>query len=159
MILRPNENLKNIYEITPDMLKKMGIKALLLDLDSTVMQSKTGVFTEKTLKWFEKFNNDFYVEIVTNNKNKEYIEKVNKKAPCKVYSNAKKPSPKILKEIVKGLYMKPKNAVFVGDRPLTDILAGKLAGTKTILFGSINSHENLLTKFVRFIERLTICPF
>ena len=57
------------------------------------------------------------------------------------------------------MYVKPNEAVFVGDRPLTDILAGKLAGTKTILVGSINPNENIATKFVRFLERLTICPF
>ena len=45
---------------------------------------------------------------------------------------------------------------FVGDRPLTDILAGKLQGCKTILVGSINPTENLPTKFVRALERSTI---
>ena len=55
--------------------------------------------------------------------------------------------------------MSPKNVVVIGDRPLTDILVGKLAGTKTILVGSINPDENLPTRAVRFLERLTICPF
>ena len=44
----------------------------------------------------------------------------------------------------------------VGDRPLTDILAGKRLGCKTILVGSINPKENLPTKFVRALERSTI---
>ncbi|MBR2525452.1 YqeG family HAD IIIA-type phosphatase [bacterium] len=159
MILRPDKNLKDIYEITPQMLKDMGIKAILLDLDSTTMQSKTGVFTRETLEWFEQFKKDFYMAIVTNNHKQEYIEKVNLGAPCKVYWGAHKPLPKTLKTIIKGLFMDSKSVVVVGDRPLTDILAGKLAGTKTILVGSINKHENILVKFVRFIERLTICPF
>ncbi len=159
MILRPDKNLKDIYEITPEMLKDMGIHAMLLDLDSTTMQSKTGVFTHETLEWFEKFNKDFYMAIVTNNNKQEYIEKVNLGAPCKVYWGAKKPLPRTIKKIVKGLFMEPKHVVIVGDRPLTDILAGKLAGTKTILVGSINKKENLPTRFVRFLERLTIFPF
>ena len=61
MILRPNKNLKDIYEITPEMMKEMGIHAILLDLDSTTMQSKTGVFTKETLEWFEQFKKDFYM--------------------------------------------------------------------------------------------------
>ena len=159
MILRPDKNLKDIYEITPEMLKDMGIHAMLLDLDSTTMQSKTGVFTQETIEWFEKFNKDFYMAIVTNNNKQEYIEKVTLGAPCKVYWGAKKPLPKTLKKIIKGLFMEPKHVVIVGDRPLTDILAGKLAGTKTILVGSINKKENIPTKLVRFLERLTIFPF
>ena len=34
-------------------------------------------------------------------------------------------------------------AVMIGDRPLTDILAGKLLGCKTILVGSINIEDTL----------------
>ena len=45
----------------------------------------------------------------------------------------------------------------IGDRPLTDILAGQIAGTKTILVDSITrTTEPKLTRFVRFLERLTI---
>ena len=52
--------------------------------------------------------------------------------------------------------IEPECAVMVGDRPLTDILAGKLLGCKTILVGSINPKENLPTKIVRALERSTI---
>lgn len=156
MILRPNKILKNIYEITPEMLKEMGVHAMLLDLDSTTMKSKSGEFTKETLEWFEQFKKDFYMAIVTNNKNSEYLEKVFATAPCKVYSNAKKPFSNVIKNIVKGLFMEPKQVVVVGDRPLTDVLCGKLAGTKTIMVGSIDSNESLLVRTVRFIERLTI---
>ena len=52
--------------------------------------------------------------------------------------------------------IEPSCAVMVGDRPLTDILAGKRLGCKTILVGSINPNENLPTKFVRALERSTI---
>lgn len=159
MILHPDKNLKDIYEITPKMLKEMGIHAILLDLDSTTMQSKTGVFTRETLEWFEQFKKDFYMAIVTNNHKQEYIEQVTLGAPCKVYWGARKPLPNTIKNIAKGMFMDAKNVVIVGDRPLTDILAGKLAGTKTILVGSINKKENIFVKFVRFLERLTICPF
>lgn len=159
MILRPDKNLKDIYDITPKMLKDMGIKAMLIDLDSTTMQSKTGEFSGKTIDWFNQFKKDFYMCIVSNNKNQEYIEKVEHQAPCKTYFHANKPCTKTVKQIIKGLFMEPKHVVVIGDRPLTDILVGKLAGTKTILVGSINPDENLPTRAVRFLERLTICPF
>ena len=159
MILRPDKILKNIYEITPQMLKEMGIKAILLDLDSTIMKSKSGEYTTETIEWFDKFKKDFYMAIVTNNHNQEYIERVCQASPCKVYWGAKKPFSKTIKNIVKGLFMEPKHVVIVGDRPLTDILSGKFARTKTILVGSIDSKENLLVRSARFIERLTICRF
>ena len=69
---------------------------------------------------------------------------------------ANKPNPKIMGEYLASVNVSPKNAIMIGDRPLTDILAGKLLGCKTILVGSINPIENAPTRFVRALERSTI---
>jgi HAD superfamily phosphatase (TIGR01668 family) len=104
----------------------------------------------------KRFLNDFEVAIISNNKNDSYIENANKIAPCKVVGRADKPNPKIMGEYLESINVKPQEAVMIGDRPLTDILAGKLLGCKTILVGSINPNENLPIKFVRALERSTI---
>ena len=159
MIIKPDYNLKNIYEITPKMLLDMGIKAIFLDLDSTIMVSKSGKFTPKTMEWFEKLKKDFYIAIVTNNKNPEYTKLTKKAIPFKVVECANKPNPKKVKELIRLISVKPKEVVMVGDRPLTDILVGKFAGTKTILVGSINDNENMPTKFVIALDRSVIRRF
>lgn len=156
MFIKPDYNLKNVYEINFEELKQQGIKCLMFDLDSTVMISKSATFLSETLEWFNTFLNDFEVAIISNNKNDLYIENANKIAPCKVIGRADKPNPKVMSEYLKSVNISPKSAVMVGDRPLTDILAGKLLGCKTILVGSINPNENLPTKFVRALERSTI---
>lgn len=156
MFLKPDYNLKNVYEINFEELKKQGIKCLMFDLDSTIMVSKSANFLPETLEWFNTFLNDFEVAIISNNKNELYIENASKLAPCKVIGKADKPNPKIMREYLKSIDIEPKNAVMIGDRPLTDILAGRLLGCKTILVGSINPTENLPTKFVRALERSTI---
>jgi len=59
-----------------------------------------------------------------------------------------------MKKLLKKINMLPQEVVIVGDRPLTDILAGKLLGAKTILVDSINAHnEGPATRFVRWLER------
>ena len=156
MFLKPDYNLENVYKIDFQELKEQGIKCLMFDLDSTVMVSKSANFLPETLEWFNTFLNDFEVAIISNNKNDKYIENANKIAPCKVIGRADKPNPKIMKEYLNAVNIDPKNAVMIGDRPLTDILAGKLLGCKTILVGSINPKENFPTKLVRALERSTI---
>ena len=156
MFLKPDYNLKNVYEINFEELKQQGIKCLMFDLDSTVMMSKSGRFTKTTLDWFDTFLKDFEVAIISNNKNDQYIEKANQLAPCKVIGWANKPNPFVMGEYLKSVNIKPENAVMIGDRPLTDILAGKRLGCKTILVGSINPNENLPTRLVRALERSTI---
>ena len=125
MFLKPDYNLKNVYEINFEELKQQGIKCLMFDLDSTVMVSKSATFLPKTLEWFNGFLNDFEVAIISNNKNDEYISNANKIAPCKVVGRADKPNPKIMKQYLDSVNIEPKNAVMIGDRPLTDILAEK----------------------------------
>ena len=156
MFIKPDYNLKNIYEIDFNKLKQQGIKCIMFDLDSTVMLSKSASFTQETVEWFNTFINDFEVAIISNNPNKDYIENASKLAPCRVIGRAKKPNPKVAKQYLDEIGIKPEEAVMVGDRPLTDILVGKFLGCKTILVGSINPNENLPTKFVRAIERSTI---
>ena len=156
MFLKPDYNLKNIYEINLEELKSQGIKCLMFDLDSTTMLSKSGKFLPETIEWFKTFSGDFDVVIISNNKSEKYIENANNIAPCPVIGKANKPNPTVMGEYLKSKNIYPHEAVMIGDRPLTDILAGKLLGCKTILVGSINPDENLPTRFVRALERLSI---
>lgn len=156
MLLRPDYNLKNVYEIDFEELKNQGIKCIMFDLDSTVMVSKSADFLPETVEWFNTFIKDFEVAIISNNKSEEYIDNASKLAPCRVIGKANKPNPQIMRSYLESIEIKPHEAVMVGDRPLTDILAGKLLGCKTILVGSINPKENLPTKIVRALERSTI---
>ncbi len=156
MFLKPDYNLKNIYEIDFVKLKDEGIKCLMFDLDSTVMVSKSSTFLPETVEWFNTFIKDFEVAIISNNKNEKYLEEASKIAPCRVIGRAAKPNPEVMRNYLNSVGIKPEYAVMIGDRPLTDILAGKRLGCKTILVGSINPKENLPTKIVRALERSTI---
>lgn len=154
MLLRPDFNLKNIYEIDFDLLKSQGIKAVFFDLDSTIMVSKSGEYHSQTQDWLEEIEKDFFIAVVTNNKKSEYLKKVKSISRFQIIGNAKKPSTKAMKKLLAEKNINAYEAVIVGDRPLTDILAGKLLGAKTILVGSINAeNEGLATRLVRWLER------
>lgn len=154
MIIKPDYNLKSIYDIDLDELKSIGIKIILFDLDSTIMISKSASYTPETKEWLEKVKRDFKIAVISNNKSEEYIAKVKVQSDFDIIAHASKPNPKKMAKFLESLNIKPENAVMVGDRPLTDIVAGKLLGCKTILVDSINAdNENLPTRFVRMLER------
>jgi len=121
------------------------------------MPSKSGEYPIKVSELLQGLNQNFVVAIISNNKNKNYIDKVQAISNFKVIGHANKPSPKIMEDFLKSVNILPEQTVVIGDRPLTDILAGKLLGAKTILVDSITKDsENKLTRFVRKLERLTI---
>lgn len=157
MFLKPDYNLKSIYDINLDELKSKNIKAMLFDLDSTLMASKSGEYFQKTLQWLDEVKKDFFFAVVSNNKNEEYIEKVKKNSDFPMLFGAEKPDTKKVKEFLKEHNLQPKECVLVGDRPLTDIWCGKRLGCITILVDSITADsETKIVRLARFLERLSI---
>ena len=157
MFLKPDYNLKRLFDIDLEELKAQGIKAMLFDLDSTLMASKSGMYSDEVLAWLENVRKDFFVAVVSNNKNEEYIEKVKQISDFPLLFKAGKPSTCAVSAFIKQHGFEACNCVLVGDRPLTDILCGKNLGCKTILVDSITCDtESKLVRFVRNLERLSI---
>ena len=157
MFIKPDYNLKSIFDIDLEKLKQDGIKGMLFDLDSTLMASKTAVYSQKVLDWLEIVKKDFFVGVISNNKNKDYIEKVTEISDFPVLFDAGKPRVKKALAFISQNGLNAKDCVFVGDRPLTDVLCGKFMGSKTIMVDSITADsEAKLVRFVRFLEKLTV---
>lgn len=157
MFIKPNYNIENIYAIDLEDLKNQGINALLFDLDSTLMGSKTGFYTEKTLEWLDKVRKDFFIGVVSNNNNPVYIEKVKACSDFPVVFSAHKPDIKVTQKFMTEHNLRPETTCFVGDRPLTDIACGKNLGCKTILVDSITKDiEKPIVRFARWLERLSV---
>lgn len=157
MFLKPDYNLKSIYEINLEELKSLGIKAILFDLDSTLMASKSGYYTEETQKWLNNVKENFFIAVISNNKNPNYIQKVRNISNFPLLFDAGKPRISRTKKFLKNYDLNPKECAFVGDRPLTDVLCGKLLGCKTVLVDSITADtENNIVRFARALERLSV---
>jgi hypothetical protein len=157
MFLKPDYNLKRIYDINLEALKSEGVKAMLFDLDSTLMASKSGCYSQEMLDWLNLVRKDFFIAVVSNNKNPEYIEKVKQVSDFPLLFNACKPRTDVVKNFLAEHNLSEKDCVLVGDRPLTDILCGKKLGCKTILVDSITADtEAPIVRFVRMLERLSI---
>ncbi len=157
MLLKPDYNLKSIYDIDLENLKKSGINAFLFDLDSTIMGSKTGFYTTDTKEWLKKVKKDFFVGVISNNNNPVYMQKVLSCSDFPVVFNAHKPDTRVAENFMKTYGLKPETTCFVGDRPLTDIACGKNLGCKTILVDSITADtERAIVRFARWLERCSI---
>lgn len=157
MFLQPDYILNSIYDIDIMELKSVNIKGLFFDLDSTLMKSKSGKFSFRTLQFLNDLRTNFKLAIISNNHNAEYIKKAQSQTDIPIYSNAKKPDTKVILKACRDLGLDPTTVAMVGDRPLTDIVAGKNAKMCTILVDSISKEEEWkIVRLVRYLERLTI---
>lgn len=157
MFLKPNYNIISIYDLDIQKLREDGIQALFFDLDSTLMKSKSGKFSFQMLQFLNDLKTNFKLAIVSNNKNLEYIKQAQSQVDIPIYYRAKKPDTVVLLNACNDLGVSPKNSAMIGDRPLSDILAGVRAGMTTVLVDSISKdEENIIVRLARFVERLTI---
>lgn len=157
MFIKPDYNLKSIYDIDFEELKNLGIKALLFDLDSTLMASKSGIYSSETLEFLNQARKNFFIAVVSNNKNENYINKVKAISDFPLLFNAGKPCTNKIIKFLKENSLSVKDCAIIGDRPLTDILCGVKLGCKTILVDSITADsESKIVRFVRWLERLTV---
>lgn len=157
MFIKPDYNVEKLEDINFEELKKNGKNVLMFDLDSTVMPSKSGEYLPHTKTLLENLKKDFTIVILSNNKKSEYIKKVRAISSFAVISAAGKPSPKVMKDYLNRVGKTLEETVIIGDRPLTDILCGKIAGITTVLVDSVTKDtENKLVRFVRWLERLFI---
>jgi hypothetical protein len=155
--LRPTYVIEHVRDINLEELKDEGIKALIFDLDNTLMAPKAGEFCAEISEWIDLIKNDFKIAILSNNSDSKYIEKVKNIADYPVYGSAKKPYKKTALKVIKELDVLPSQCAMIGDRPLTDILIGIRLGMITILVDPlIKKQESKIVQLLRKLERVFI---
>lgn len=156
MKLYPNAYLKNIKEITIDFLNKNNIKALILDVDNTLIDFDKNML-EGTEKWCKKLKQEgikFF--IVSNSNKKEKVKMVADKLEIPYVFFATKPLKRGFNKAIKMLDEKNENIAAVGDQIFTDVIGANRAKMFPILVKPINEKDIWITKFKRPIENKII---
>lgn len=113
MILYPDIYLKNVKEITLELLKKNNIKGLLLDVDNTLIDFDLKIL-EGVKKWSNDLKNNGIKLCILSNTNKiEKVKMVAKELELQYINFAKKPSKNGFKRACKLLDLEPKNIAAV----------------------------------------------
>ena len=154
MILYPNMLLNSVTDITPKILKKNNIKALILDVDNTLINYQQEL-KQEVKNWVEQMKqNNTKLYILSNTNDKEKVEKVSKALDIPYINLAKKPFKSGFLKVQKILKEKPENIAAVGDQIFTDVLGGNRCNMFTILVEPIQKKEYWYTRWKRPIEEL-----
>ncbi|AVQ99438.1 hypothetical protein OBCHQ24_10585 [Oceanobacillus iheyensis] len=149
----PNEHVKSIFDINPEVLKSKGIKGIITDLDNTLVAWDVKDATPEVIEWFKQMKeNDIKVTIISNNK-QERVKVFSEPLETPFVFSARKPLSKAFKSVAKQMGMKKEEIVVIGDQLLTDVLGGNFAGFYTILVVPIVQTDGKITKINRKIER------
>lgn len=156
MLLYPRAYLKNVKEITIEFIKENNIKALILDVDNTILD-----FDKKIPDGVEKWCEDLKKEkikfcILSNSNHKEKVEMVAKKLDIPYFYFGTKPLKRGFKKAIKLLDEKEENIAAVGDQIFTDVIGANRCRLFSILVEPIAKKDILVTRIKRPIENYII---
>lgn len=156
MFLYPDAYLKSVKEITIDFLNKNNIKALILDVDNTLIDFDKKI-PEGIDKWCEKLKeNNIKLCILSNSNKKEKVKMVAKELQIPYFYFGTKPLKRGFKKAIKLLDKKNENIAAVGDQIFTDVIGANRCSLFSILVDPINKKDLFITRIKRPLENYII---
>ncbi len=138
-----------ITELPINILINNGIKALIVDVDGTVIQQNEISIHHSVVQWINNAREHFQVHLLSNNPSRNRIRIIAKKLNLSYTYRASKPRVYSLIKVLNDFKIDSSKAAIIGDRIFTDVLAGNRLGLYTILVkplgpnGNINSDNKL----------------
>lgn len=141
-----------IYHITPEQLREQNIKAVLTDLDNTLIAWNNPDGTEELIEWISVMEDAGIPVVILSNNKAVRVERVAKVLHLDYVSRALKPTTIGFKKACKKLNLSTDEIIMVGDQVMTDIWGANLAGVRNVLVKPILDTDAWNTRFNRFVE-------
>lgn len=149
----PDHYVKSIYDIDIQALHKRGIRAMITDLDNTLVEWDRPNATPKLIQWLKSLEeNGWLVTIISNNK-QDRVESFARPLQLPFIYKARKPLSKSFKQAIITMGVKREETVVVGDQLLTDVFGGNRLGFHTIMVVPVSKTDGFWTRFNRKVER------
>ena len=154
MILYPNDFFNNVREIKIEYLNKHNIKALILDVDNTLINYYKEM-EKGTKEWCQDLKNKgIKMYILSNSNKRDKVEKIAKDLQVPFRYFAKKPLKSGFKKAQKELGLKSEEIAVIGDQLLTDIIGANRCRMYSILVNPIKEKDIWITRLKRPIEKM-----
>ena len=154
--LTPNEYVESIFSINIDELRKRNIKAVITDLDNTLVGWDTPDATPEVMNWFKRLDEAGIQVTVVSNNNKARVLHFCEPLQCHYIPAARKPTNQAFKRAIAIMNVRIEATVVIGDQLFTDVLGGNLLGFHTILVVPVKNSDGFFTRFNRKMERLAL---
>ena len=127
-VFRADKKFERFEDVTPELLKKEGVKLLLCDLDNTLRLHSEKEPADELYDWVEDCRKaGVKIVVISNNGRKKMMKKFCEPLKIDCVWWAKKPVSAKLTETMQTHNFKPSETVMLGDKWSTDILAARFA--------------------------------
>ncbi|MGB8701203.1 MAG: YqeG family HAD IIIA-type phosphatase [Thermosynechococcaceae cyanobacterium] len=134
VLLEPKLVLRGcILNLTPALLAHYGIKGLVLDVDDTIISTRSAVVLPDVQAWIDEVKQVARVSLVSNNLSHARISRIAGVLDLPYLFCARKPSRRKVRQAVADMNLAMNEVAMVGDRLFTDVVVGNRLGMFTVL--------------------------
>ncbi len=152
-LLTPDYMFNSFDEITPEFLKSISVKALLIDIDNTLAPYEQAEPDDRIKGWFNGLREAGISASLISNNHAPRVELFNKELGLDAYPDSGKPKTHTHIAAMKKMGSDQTNTAVLGDQLLTDALAGHRLGLVALIVPPIKDKTTLFFKFKRWLEK------
>lgn len=149
----PDFAVEAVYDLTVSSLQAHGIKAVLVDLDNTLIAWNKPDGTPEMKQWLNDLRDAGIRIIVVSNNTKKRVQRAVEKFGIDYIYWALKPFTFGIDRAMQEFHYEKNEVVMVGDQLMTDIRAAHRAGVRSILVKPLVQHDSIKTQINRARER------
>jgi len=149
----PTLVLPEISEVTPKLLEKLGVTALILDVDNTLALNGVADPDTKALEWLARMKAGGYPMVILSNNHLPRVRSFAHKLGLNYIASGKKPLTGGYRKITRDLGKKPEEIAIIGDQIFTDVLGANIFGCKCLLISPLKEEDGFFYKIKRGMEK------
>ncbi|MCP9789845.1 YqeG family HAD IIIA-type phosphatase [Cyanobium sp. Maggiore-St4-Cus] len=138
-LLRPNWLREcTLAELPLQELLDQPIRALVLDVDRTLLPRRQAELPASALRWLQQARQQVPIHLFSNNPSRQRIGAVAAQLDLPYTISAGKPRRSALRRVLAELNLPHQEVALIGDRLFTDVIAGNRLGLFTVLVKPID---------------------
>ena len=153
----PKLEVSTVFEIDPQLLRENGIRAILTDLDNTLVRTFEPDPTPEVLAWVRELENAGIQILILSNNSRQRVEPFANQCGLPYIARAKKPLNSGFRQAIKKLDVRMDQTMMIGDQLMTDIFGGNRMGLFTVWVKPIEQEtDGRWTRINRMMERMVL---
>ncbi len=158
MLLHPHRTYPSPLDVTADELRGMGVRALLLDIDGTIAQTRDPAPSPDIVRWAEGLQQaGITLFILSNNRHPQRVRLFGEKLHCGFIHLARKPARRGFLQALAQIGCPAGQAALLGDQIFTDVLGARRCGLRALRVESIDDYLWYF-RLRRFFEKPFLQP-
>ncbi len=157
-LLTPTRVVQSVKEVDLDQLKELGVRAIITDLDNTLVPWRHYEVSPGVVEWLAKLEVEgIKICIASNTLHTERLEQLAKTMGIPFVDRVRKPRTGGFLRAMALMDSTRESTAVYGDQLFTDVLAGNRMGLTTILLRpALSKEEFFSTQMVRYLENVVI---